>query len=364
MNNTHSITLKYGHKFPRMYLSLSRGFALESQIKTFLLHFANYALSQAQGILPPEEEQQMQGYPGLVQDILLPEAGFLKLPGFSEGGECLTLRSKLKINMENQPLEVIVISSQGGLCQKRPAPISEEGLHVYKRLRRDSPVYPMEWENYPPPPDWTHLALLETSAKDATQPLETEEIQLERKILMSRPRKRKPEKKTLKPRPQEIQPERKTLKQSPQQAPSPQQRPSLTQAQSTHQCKKKAQRSQRKASYNPYDFTSDELDPAYEWSREPSSVKQCGVDIIPLLRRTLHPFPLGLRLDKLEMMVWKEHKVRLCRMSLEYGYRDSIRFLKAVPGIRIKLSSKGTSQYLVQWDPGEYNFPMLSLYSL
>ncbi|KAH0626473.1 hypothetical protein JD844_001464, partial [Phrynosoma platyrhinos] len=207
--------------------------------------------------------------------------------------------------MENQPLEVIVISSQGGHSQKRPAPISEEDRHVYKRVRRDSPVYPMEWESYPPPPEWTHLALLETSAKEATQPLETEEVQSERKNLKLRLQEVQPERKTLQSRPQKVQPKRKTVKPSPQQAPSPQQRPSLS-----------------------------------------------GVDVIPLLRRTLSAFPFGLRLDKLEKIVWKDHKVRLCRMSLEYGYRDSLRFLEAVPGIRIKLPSKGTSQYLVQWDPG------------
>ncbi|XP_053217640.1 uncharacterized protein LOC128399859 isoform X3 [Podarcis raffonei] len=118
---------------------------------------------------------------------------------------------------------------------------------------------------------------------------------------------------------------------------------------STHQCKKPS----RRAAYHPFDFTSDELDPAYEWPRESSSARQSGVDVIPLLRSTLGQFPLGLRLDKLEALVWKEHKVKLWKLCLERGYSDSLKFLEVLPGIRLKPSGKGTFRCLVLLDPGE-----------
>ncbi|XP_008115427.1 uncharacterized protein LOC100556011 [Anolis carolinensis] len=225
--------------------------------------------------------------------------------------------------MQNQPLEVVVVSSQEGLPQKSPAPSSDEGLHLYKRLRSDSPFSSKEWEEYPSP-NRTRLVVSVTSAEESAHHL----LETER-----------------------IQPETETLKLRPQEDPSPQFVPSLTQSQSTILCKKKAGQRQCKASYNPDDFTSDELDPLYEWPKKSSSVDKRDLDVISLLRSILVLFPLGLRLEKLEMMLWKEHEVKLCKISMEYGYRDSLRFLQAMPWIRTKLSSKGTSRWLVQWDP-------------
>nr|XP_028559051.1 uncharacterized protein LOC114582295 [Podarcis muralis] len=191
--------------------------------------------------------------------------------------------------MEKPLLEVVVRSTEEDLCQKRPA--SEEEQPIYKRVRMDSPVHPVESEASLPP------------EKTSTPACPT--------------------------------------------APPP--ACSTAPPLSTHQCKKPS----RRAAYHPFDFTSDELDPAYEWPRESSSARQSGVDVIPLLRSTLGQFPLGLRLDKLEALVWKEHKVKLWKLCLERGYSDSLKFLEVLPGIRLKPSGKGTFRCLVLLDPVE-----------
>lgn len=72
-----------------------------------------------------------------------------------------------------------------------------------------------------------------------------------------------------------------------------------------------------------------------------------GVDVVLLLQHTLGQFPLGLRLDKLEAIVWKEHKIKLAKLSLERGFWDPLKFLETVPGIRLTVR-KGTSRCLVQ----------------
>ncbi|XP_033025202.1 uncharacterized protein LOC117058256 isoform X3 [Lacerta agilis] len=188
--------------------------------------------------------------------------------------------------MEKPRLEVVVRPTEEDLCQKRPAPASEEEQPVYKRLRMDSPIYPVESEASLPP---------ERTCPTAPPPACSTALPL-----------------------------------------------------STHQCKKPS----RRPAYHPFDFTSDELDPAYEWPRESSSARKSGADVIPLLRSTLGQFPLGLRLDKLEALVWKEHKVKLWKLCLDRGYSDSLKFLEVVPGIRLKPSGKGTFRCLVQLDPG------------
>uniref|UniRef100_A0ACB8EVM9 Uncharacterized protein n=1 Tax=Sphaerodactylus townsendi TaxID=933632 RepID=A0ACB8EVM9_9SAUR len=97
--------------------------------------------------------------------------------------------------------------------------------------------------------------------------------------------------------------------------------------------------------YDPNDFTSDELDPAFEWPREPPLPWKCDLEVI-LLQSILSHFPLGLRLEKLVTMMWKEHKVHLWKMSMERGYRNILQFLEEVPGIRLTVT-KGGSRYLV-----------------
>ncbi|KAL7990022.1 hypothetical protein Chor_012688 [Crotalus horridus] len=101
--------------------------------------------------------------------------------------------------------------------------------------------------------------------------------------------------------------------------------------------------------YDPFDFTSDELNPAYEWLRNSSSAGKCGTDVISLLS-ILSPFLLGLRLNKLEAMVWSKHKIHLLKLSMEQGYRDSLQFLQAVPGIILKFQHKRPFRCLVQLD--------------
>ncbi|KAF7238715.1 Phosphoribosylformylglycinamidine synthase subunit PurL [Varanus komodoensis] len=202
--------------------------------------------------------------------------------------------------MERQPVEVVVITAGRGLCRKRPAPALGEDLPVFKRPRRNSPDYPMEWEVSLP------LDQSQCSSSEVFIPSSLD-------CPIARP-------------------------------------------QCTRRCKKPL----RRAAYNPYDFTSDDLDPAYEWPRESSSAKKCGVDVLPLLRSTLAPFPSGLRLQKLEAMMWKDHKVQLWELSLQRGYGDCLGFLKALPGIRLKLPGKGASRCLVQLDPGECHASILA----
>ncbi|KAL7977434.1 hypothetical protein Chor_009383 [Crotalus horridus] len=101
--------------------------------------------------------------------------------------------------------------------------------------------------------------------------------------------------------------------------------------------------------YDPFDFTSDELNPAYEWLGNSSSAGKCA-DVISLLRSILSPFPLGLRLNKLEAIVWSKHKIHLLKLSLEQGYRDSLQFLQAMPGIILKFQHKKPFRCLVQLD--------------
>lgn len=78
-----------------------------------------------------------------------------------------------------------------------------------------------------------------------------------------------------------------------------------------------------------------------------------GADVISLLRSILTPFPLGLRLNKLEAIVWSKHKIHLLKLSLEQGYRDSLQFLQAVPGIILKFQHKKPFRCLVQLDTGK-----------
>lgn len=69
--------------------------------------------------------------------------------------------------------------------------------------------------------------------------------------------------------------------------------------------------------------------------------------MVLLLQHTLGQFPMGLRLDKLEAILWKEHEVQLGKLSLEQGCWDTLEFLETVPGIRLKFR-KGTTRCLVQ----------------
>ncbi|KAM6452638.1 uncharacterized protein PHA67_018853 [Liasis olivaceus] len=195
--------------------------------------------------------------------------------------------------MQKQHLEVVIISSKRSVCCKRPAETWGEGQPVYKRPRRNSSVCPMEWEASLPP-ESSRCSYSNTDVFVNSS--------------LSHP---------------------------------------TAQPQRMHQPKEAPCRT----AYDPFDFTSDELNPTYEWLRNSSSARECGADVIPLLRSTLSPFPLGLRLNKLEAMVWRKHKIHLLQLSLERGYRGSLQFLQAVPGIILKFQRKRASRCLVKLDP-------------
>ncbi|XP_034275749.1 uncharacterized protein LOC117666852 [Pantherophis guttatus] len=103
--------------------------------------------------------------------------------------------------------------------------------------------------------------------------------------------------------------------------------------------------------YDPFDFTSDQLNPDYEWLRNSSSDEKCGIDVISMLSSILRPYPLGLRMNKLEAFVWSKHKINLLRLSLEQGYKSSLQFLQTVPGIIINYQPKRPLRTLVKLDP-------------
>ncbi|ETE70653.1 hypothetical protein L345_03536, partial [Ophiophagus hannah] len=51
-------------------------------------------------------------------------------------------------------------------------------------------------------------------------------------------------------------------------------------------------------------------------------------------------------------MVWSKRKIQLFKLSLDYGYRDSLQFLEAMPGVIFKFYHQRPFRSLVQLDPG------------
>ncbi|KAG8140507.1 hypothetical protein E2320_003193 [Naja naja] len=76
------------------------------------------------------------------------------------------------------------------------------------------------------------------------------------------------------------------------------------------------------------------------------------IDPSGLLRSVLSPFPLGLRLNKLKNMVWSKHNIQLLTLSLQQGFKDSLHFLEAVPGIILKFNHRRPFRCIVQLDQG------------
>ncbi|KAL8176716.1 UNVERIFIED_CONTAM: hypothetical protein K2H54_037852 [Gekko kuhli] len=189
--------------------------------------------------------------------------------------------------MEKPRLEVVVLSDEGPVCPKRLLPALEEDQPASKRLRMNSLVCPMEWEPSLPPHRGRYAYDDGFVASSLACP------------------------------PVQVQPLSTQLQKKPP----------------------------RRARYDPNDFTSDELNPAFEWPKESPSARKYGAEV-SLLQSIVGQFPLGLRLDKLVTLMWKEHRVHLWRLSAERGYGDILQFLEGVPGVRLSLS-KGGSRYLV-----------------
>ncbi|XP_077169047.1 uncharacterized protein LOC143825020 [Paroedura picta] len=197
--------------------------------------------------------------------------------------------------MAKPRLEVLFVSDEGPACLKRPWPAFEDDQAGYKRPRTSSPDCPMEWETSLPLPPLPPPLPPPPPPPSPPQP---------RAVVASSPA-------------------------------CPPAKPLFLQRQ---------RRPPRRAPYDPNDFTSDDLDPALEWPRDSPS-RKCGAEV-SLLQSVLGQFPLGLRLDKLVTLMWKEHKVHLWKLSVQLGYGDIVRFLEEVPGVRLSLS-KGGSRYLV-----------------